>query len=127
MISGRPRSWATSASAAMSATSPDGFATISANTQLGAVGDRGARSVRVVAGHERRVDPEAAQRHVELGDRAAVERGRGDDVVAGAREGGERQELRGLPAELVATAPSAPSRLARRSSSAATVGFAMRL
>ena len=33
MISGRPRSWATSARAATSVTSPDGFATISANTQ----------------------------------------------------------------------------------------------
>ena len=81
---------------------------------------------RVVAGHERRLDAEPAQRHVELGDRAAVEAARGDDVVAGARERRERQELRRLP-ELVATAPIPPSRLARRSSSAATVGLPMRL
>ena len=97
MISGRPRSWATSASAATSVTSPEGFATISANTQR----VRSVIAARNASGsspaHERRVDPEAAQRHVELGDRAAVERGRRDDVVARAREGGERQELRGLP------------------------------
>ena len=41
------------------------------------------------------VDAEAAQRHVELGDGAAVELGGGDDVVAGLGQRGEGDELGG--------------------------------
>ena len=50
--------------------------------ELRLVGDRGGVVGRVGALDERGLDTEAAQRHVELGDRAAVQVRRGDDVVA---------------------------------------------
>ncbi len=52
----------------------------------------------VVALHEPHVDAEAGQRDLELVVGPAVEVAGGDDVVAGLGEGGEGQELRGLPA-----------------------------
>ncbi len=68
-------------------------------------GDRGGVVGGVGAADERGVDAEPAQGHVELGDRAAVEvRGR-DDVVAGAGERREGDELRREP-----TARSRPRR-----------------
>ena len=74
----------------MSAISPDGLAMVSAKMQLRLVGDGRGVVGRVGRLHEGRVDAEAAQRHVELGDRAAVEVGGGDDVVAGAGEARRR-------------------------------------
>ena len=93
MMSGMPASCATSASPSMSAISPDGFAIVSAKIELGLVGDRRGVVGRVRRAHEGRVDAEAAQGDVELRDRAAVEVGARDDVVAGARERGEGDEL----------------------------------
>ena len=66
--------------------------------QLGLGCDRRGELVGFAAGHERRVHAEAAQRHVELRHGAAVETGRGDDVVARTGEGGEREELGRLTA-----------------------------
>ena len=60
---------------------------------LGLGADRGGVVGRVGRRHEGRLDAESAQRDVELGDRAAVELRGGDDVVASADEGGERDEL----------------------------------
>ena len=50
---------------------------------------------RVVGIDERRLDPELRERHAELRIRAAVERARGDDVIAVLREREERDRLRG--------------------------------
>ena len=58
--------------------------------ELGPVGDRGGVVGRVGARDERRLDAEAPQRDVQLGDRAAVQAGGGDDVVAGAAQRGEQ-------------------------------------
>ena len=62
--------------------------------QLGLRADRGGVVGGVGARDERRLDAEAAQRDVELRDGAAVQLGGGDDVVPGADERGEGDELR---------------------------------
>ena len=67
--------------------------------QLRAAGlDRGGERVGAVGGHERGLDPEPPQRHVEQRVGAAVERGAGDDVLAGLGELGDQQRLGGLAA-----------------------------
>ena len=60
--------------------------------------DRRREIVGLAPGDERRVHPEAAQRHVELGHGAAVQPGGRHDVVAGSCEGGEGEELGRLTA-----------------------------
>ncbi len=62
--------------------------------QLRLVGDRGRVVRRIGTLHERRLDPEATQGHVELGDRAAVEVRGCHDVVARPRKRCEGDELR---------------------------------
>ncbi|MCY1232589.1 hypothetical protein D9M72_450890 [compost metagenome] len=63
--------------------------------RLGVLPDRGGVVRRVGAGDECGVHPEAAQRDVELGDRAAVQLGGRHDVVACLGERGKGDELRG--------------------------------
>ena len=62
--------------------------------RLGLLGDRRGVVGGVGGAHERRLDAEAAQRDIQLGDRAAVEVRRGHDVVAGADEAREGDVLR---------------------------------
>ena len=57
--------------------------------QPGVFADRGAEAVEVARLDEARGDAEARQRVGEEIDGAAVERGRGDDVVAGAEQRGD--------------------------------------
>jgi len=66
--------------------------------QLGPVADGGGEVVGVAAADERRVDAESAQRHVELHVGAAVQPGGRDDVIAGAGQGREGEELGRLSA-----------------------------
>ena len=62
--------------------------------ELGAPGlDRVGEGLRVVGRDERRLDAEPAQGHVEQRVGAAVERARGDDVIAGVAQLGEQQRL----------------------------------
>lgn len=63
---------------------------------LGAVVDGGGEVLGRVALDELGLDAEAGQQHLELVVRPAVEVRRRDDVVAGAREGRDRNELCGL-------------------------------
>ncbi len=60
--------------------------------------DRFAEILRIVGLHEFHVDSQAAEAHVELRVRAAVERARRDNLIAQAGQAGERQELRRLSA-----------------------------
>ncbi len=62
--------------------------------RLGLLGDRGGVVGGVGGAHEGGLDAEAAQRDIQLRDRAAVEVRRGDDVVAGAGEAREGDVLR---------------------------------
>ncbi len=125
ITSGSPAACATSASAAMSATSPDGFATTSANSSLVrgviAAAKSSARSpaTNVVSTPKRRrvtsswvivppYSPAAATMWSPAPASAAKVRNSAACPLA------------------VATAPMPPSRLAIRSSNTATVGLAMR-
>jgi hypothetical protein len=81
---------------------------------------------RVAARDERGLDPEPCERPLEQRAGAAVElRGR-HDVIAGLAQLRDGEELRDCPDD-IATAPIPPSRLAIRSSNAATVGLLMRV
>ena len=64
--------------------------------RLRAVVDRAPERLRIVAVDELRRDAEPRQGDLQLVVGAAVEKARGDDVVAGAGDRGERQELRRL-------------------------------
>jgi hypothetical protein len=73
--------------------------TVTANPRLGLTGaDRGGEGARVVRRHERRLDPQPAQRDVEQGVGPAVQRRARDHVVARLGERGEQQRLRRLAA-----------------------------
>ncbi len=67
-----------------------------AEQQPGLGPDRGAPGVDVARLHEGGLDAEAAQRVVQQIVRTAVQRGRGDDMRAGAHQRGDRQMQRGL-------------------------------
>ena len=69
-----------------------------AEQQLGLGPDRGAPAVEVAGLDEGGLDAEAAHRVVQQVLRAAVERGAGHDVRAGAHQRGDRQVQRGLAA-----------------------------
>ena len=62
--------------------------------RLGVGLERGAKRFGIVGVDERRVDAELRERDRELRIRAAVERARGDDVVAVSREREQREHLR---------------------------------
>ena len=84
-----------------------------------------ARKPRVARLDERRGDAEARQRLGQQIDRAAVERGRGDDVVAGAEQRRDG-EMHRRHAARRADRADPPSSAASRSSSTAVVGLEMR-
>ena len=124
--SGTPAAWATSASAAMSAISPDGFEITSANTTFvrsviaAATCSGSAPGTNVVATPKRR---SVTSSWVIVPPYSPAPATMCSPVPASAAK------VRNSAAWplAVATAPRPPSRLASRSSSAATVGLAMRL
>ena len=85
-MSGTPCACATSASAAMSATLPDGLPIVSTNSAFVFGRIAAAHRFGFAAGNERGLDAHALERDGELRDRSAVDVGRSDDVIAGLRE-----------------------------------------
>ena len=71
--------------------------------------------------------PELGQRVVQQVVGAAVQRGRGDDVVAGLGEVEDRQRLGGLAAGRPPAPRRRPPATATRCSSASCVGFMIRV
>ena len=96
--SGMPASCAMSAIAARSQTTPSGFEALS--TKIALVRLRSARlnSAGLVGSTKRAPPAEFRKGLAELGDRAAIEPGRGDQLVAGLHQVEQRDELGGMAA-----------------------------
>ena len=91
-ISGMPAAWATSATARISSVSRRGIAHRLGIDGAGLRGDGGAEVFGIAAVDEAHVDAQVRQRLREEIVRAAVEARAGDDLLARAREIGDRQE-----------------------------------
>ena len=87
---------------------------------------RPAEILRVARIDEVAVPAELREGLAELGERAAIELARRQELVARRHQREERQDLRRVAREVAATAARPPSRLAMRSSSTATVGLVRR-
>ena len=96
-ISGMPASWAIAATRSRSTTMPPGLARFSTKIAL----TRGVSALRKFSGLGRidkmALPAELFERQAELGQRAAIEIARGDELVARLHQGEEDQELRGMP------------------------------
>src|SRR5581483_3034107 len=87
-----PASWAICATRSRSTTMPPGLARLSTKMAL----QRGAEVLRIGRIGEMAFPAELGEGQAELGQRAAVEVLRGDELVAGLHQGEEDQELRGM-------------------------------
>ena len=127
-ISGMPFSCATSATRRMSRMLIFGLPIVSAKNSFVFGTDRCAPFLGVVLVlDERDVDAELLERVLEEVVRAAVDRARRDDVVAGFGDVQHGDRLGRLTAEASRRAPVPPSSAATRSSTTAWVGFWMRV
>ena len=93
-ISGMPASCATAATFSISTTMPPGLARFSTKIALHARGQRAAEILRVGRIDEMAGPAELLERQAELGQRAAIEIARGDELVARRHQREEDQELR---------------------------------
>ena len=98
IISGIFAAWAISAIAGMSKTSPPGLPIVSPSTSRVCGLMAFAKAVMVARIDEGRLDAEARQGEAQHVARAAIERGRGDDVAARAHQGGDGDMQRRLAA-----------------------------
>ncbi len=96
--SGTPIPWAIAATASRSSTVPGGVADRLGVEQPRARPGRSAPGIEVVRVDEVEVDRELAEHVLQLRDRAAVQRTRGDDVVARLQQREEGRRLRRQPA-----------------------------
>ena len=97
-ISGSSRSCAIAATVSMSSTLPPGLPIVSPKKALVLSRTAAFHASGIVGIHPRQVHVHLAQHVLELIDGAAVERGRGDDVIAGLQQGEQRGGLRRDPA-----------------------------